>query len=1402
MIEDEKKDAALVGERIHWNDDDEAGRVSRQGERRSRRRSRSKDSLSIHRAGSRNRADPSLVLPVTYRTVSFNIEESKGKEQAELAKAKDVTTKALTDLEWHTIAPFDVEKRLTTSSTAGLSSEQAERRQREYGRNAPSPAKTHWFRTVFLYFFGGFGSILLTGCILVFVSWKPLGDPPAVANLALAIVLLAVFFIQALFNMFQDWSTSRTMSSIKNMLPEEGHVIRDGHLVDLNAADIVPGDVIKVKAGNKLPADIRLIEASSDVKFDRSVLTGESKPVAGTVDHTDTNYLETHNIGLQGTHCILGSCTGIVVATGDRTVFGRIASLTNEPKVQMTTLEKEVLNFVVIIASIMISMIAVVCIIWGAFLKKKHPDFINVPTLIVNCVSVAIAFIPEGLPISITAGLTITANLMKKNKILCKSLKTVETLGSVSVICSDKTGTLTTAKMAVSDCAVGGLNMTIENARGKFGQSKSSTHPIIQLRALAALCNASEFDAATKDAPLADRRIFGDATDQAVLRFAEFVDPSSVDYLRACWNKIYDLAFNSKNKFMIRCFSCTRTEAVPATLSKENAFNTDDVLLTIKGAPDVLVGRCSHYVSEHGETIPLNAAMRATVEQLKNKYSSQGKRCLLLARKIVKGSELPKNREMSEFEHAVTRESNTGLTLVGMVAIVDPLRHDIPHVVSTLRGAGIRIAMVTGDFALTALAIAREAGIVTSQTVDDSTTLQRYSPDDTKDSPVSHLGAIVLSGPELMSLNEHQWETLTHYEEIVFARTTPEQKLRIVREFQKGNVVAMTGDGVNDAPSLRAADVGISMGSGSDIAMEAADMVLLDTFSSIIIAVQYGRVVFDNLKKVISYLLPAGSFSEFWPVMAFVAFGLPQALSSFLMIIICCFTDCAAATMLSYEKPEADVLIRPPRNIKKDRLVNWQLILQAYGVNGVLQTFASFAMAFWYLQRQGIPFSELWFSFGKLPAGIDPDYYLAKTNEASSIYFVNLVVMQWFNLMAARTRRLSIFQHPPLFNPNTQNWYLFPAIIFSLAMAIFWLYIPPLQPVLGTTPVPVEHWFLPFAFGIFQLLLDEAPMESFPFERLPTELKIKIITFAIPSILARYVMRDSQLLLVSDPVRQDETELRRIRASCPEIKTICDQIRYLVVCSWGGRVSRLDPVRDTFGMCEPFPSKITQIPCEKGPESSEQADLPIRRMLYWTGMLVQPHLQQSYAELPFNSLPIWTRTPILKAFTMVLDTCDRIWHIESFQQHGPKTRNDTLEEEEFLSTWGASRPDIPPRIGFHGYSGGNISQGGKWPGFRYWTETKKVEFRTLTWPEVQPCAEDCPTKSSDRKHPDFIARLWINRPGESVDAEQSQYGWIEVKDPEEDDALWVEQVATTWKMVRHMMIRMDRLMDFEWHLDN
>ncbi|KAJ5719809.1 hypothetical protein N7493_007387 [Penicillium malachiteum] len=853
------------------------------------------------------------------------------------------------NIEWHTLSTEEIQKRLDVDASLGISNASAKERLQKYGANKISLLSNPWFWRVFGYLFKGFGSILM-----------PLGDPPAIANLALRIVLIAVFFIQAAFNAWQDFSSSRVMASITAVLPESCIALRGGSRVKISAVDLVPGDVLIIKAGNKIPADIRFIEASHDLSIDRSVVTGESKPIKGSTESTSDNHLETRCIGLQGTHCTSGNGLGIVVA--------------------------EVFRFVALIFIIMVSWIVILAAVWGGWLHKVHPDYINVPTLIVDCVSVGIAYIPEGLPIAVTASLSITANIMKKNKVLCKSLKSVETLGSVTVICTDKTGTLTRNRMAFTDYAVHGAMFTLDST-GEHTAIKMNDPVLRQVQAVTGLCNEGQFDTESAHALLSERRIFVDATDQAILRFSESL--GSVTELRKSWQTIFTVGFDSKNKFMIRVVK----QPVPS-----------DVVFTMKGAPDILISRCSQVLCPDGIVKSLTQADLATIKRLKDEWSSQGKRVIMLARKILKKDAMLAGPNSVEFGTQMLRQAGAGLTLVGMVGLVDPPRSEIPEVFRVLRQAQIRLSwFVTGDFGLTALAIARQCNIVTTNSIHD-------------------------------------------YPEIVFSRTTPNQKLRIVRELQsREEIVAMTGNGVNDAPALKAADIGISLSSGSDIAIEAADTVLLDSFAAIVETVRYGRVVFDNLKKTVAYLLPAGSWSEFWPVFCNLVSGIPQILSSFLMIIICCFTDCAAAVALAYETPEADVLFRPPRHPKKTRLVNWKLMFHAYAFIGMIETALSFTMAFWYLERNGIHLSDLWFKFGELPPNVTEDYYTAR----------------------------AMVQPNGTFNKQTQNLYLFPAIVFALGISVIWLYVPSLQVVLDTSGFSAEYYFLSAALGIGLLCLDE-----------------------------------------------------------------------------------------------------------------------------------------------------------------------------------------------------------------------------------------------------------------------------------------------------------------------------------------
>ncbi|KAF3931111.1 hypothetical protein ABW20_dc0107790 [Dactylellina cionopaga] len=1037
---DELDEKLAVSRRINFIDEGEGESSNDALGRRHSTLSRVSTSGSVR---ARRSIDPGVAIPIQYRSVSVAVDDTRVDYKATPKVAKKdkkgkKTAVEIAESDYHTVSLDELIRRFSSSVEQGLNADQVQRRLKEYGRNVPARPPSRWLYKLFGYFFGGFGLILLVGAILVGICYQPLGRPPAIANLALAIVIFIVFLVQAFMNFYADFSTSRVMASITDMIPDDCLVIRNGLQIKISATELVPGDIVQIKAGAKLPADVRFTEISSDAKFDRAVLTGtcslifsgclrlcsnrntapgESVPVPATLESTDRNMLETRNIGLQGTHCVSGTCLSIVIATGANTIFGRIAALAAAPNTERTTLQKEIIRFVLIIVGLMVfSNIIVICL-WAGWLRKAYPNWISVPVLIVDIVSVAIAFVPEGLPIAVVACASIISNIMRQNKILCRSLKTVETLGAVSVICSDKTGTLTKNKMFVTECSVGAENILMDEAiaemvkqerRGEDGKAAVPGNALSQLRAVAGLCNAGEFDAASMHLPLHKRKINGDATDQAVLRFSETL--GSVQELRDAWRKIYELAFNSTNKFMLRLMSVREQSAINVNIvlpeAEAKTFASDDLILFIKGAPDVLLPRCNHATSSDGSTHILDSDTLRSIEEIKDSWSRSGRRVILLARKVMKSSEIKSPVESNAIESEVLGLASNGLCLVGLVGIVDPPRDDIPYVVATLRRAGIRFFMVTGDFKLTAQAIARDCGIITVDddqiksfenlaqesisTVDSGK--NAYQPD--KHSAESSLKAIVLSGPELQEMSEAQWKDLCKYDEIVFARTTPEQKIRIVQEFQnEKKIVAMTGDGVNDAAALKKANIGIAMGGGSDIAIEAADMVLLEDFSAIVAAVRYGRVVYDNLKKTIIYLLPAGSFSEFWPVMTSVVFGIPQVLSSFLMIVICCGTDCAAAITLAYEAPEADVLLRPPRDLKKDKLVDWKLLLQAYGLIGLTETFTSFAMSFWYLQRRGIPFNALWFGFGNAIPGVSADYVTARLAEASSIYFVNLVIM-------------------------------------------------------------------------------------------------------------------------------------------------------------------------------------------------------------------------------------------------------------------------------------------------------------------------------------------------------------------------------------------------------------------------
>ncbi|KAK0207703.1 hypothetical protein IW262DRAFT_1498522 [Armillaria fumosa] len=1026
-------------------------------------------------------------IPGEFRTLNIHVEETKdGRADA---KAKSVV-KEIADLDWHELDTLEVLTRLGVSEKAGLYGPMVIRRLAQNGKNVITPPPKNLPKRIFFYIFGGFGGLLFVASIICFLSWRPIGDPnPSTANLALAVVLLLVIVIQAVFNAWQDFTTSCTMNSITAMLPVDVLVTRDGNTIKVPGPELVLGDIVHINMGCKVPADLRLIDVSSDLKFDRSILTGESNAIPATVETTNPNFMESRNIALQGTLCVGGGGLGVCVCLGDKTVFGRIAKQAASERPRRTSLESEIRRIVLIICSMALAIDIIFVILWAAWLRRDHPDFIPVPVLLINLVSVAVAFIPEGLPVCVTLSLTVIAGAMRKANILCKSLSTVESLGCVNFIASDKTGTLTQNKMTVVNVAVGDELLTVSEAKTAALTNGPAGERIKILAAIAGICNDARFDKADEGLPVEIRKVYGDATDTGLLRFSESISP--VENSRAAWVERAKVAFNSKNKFAMKLLQALPQDEPARSMPISSTDNFDvssDYVLLVKGAPEIISRRCSHIMDSRGSLGPMDDTLADRLSAIQEQFASNGQRVLLMAKKIIHGTELPTDFFVESGSFPMEDRIlalNSDLTVVGLVALIDPPKDDVKHTVTTARRAGIRFAMVTGDFSSTAAAIAQQVGIITTpmsevkyvKDLPHNASLEsvvEYEPEiDRRSSP--EMRSLVLSGSDLIGMTESQWKQALAFDEIVFARTTPQQKLQIVKKLQaEGCTVAVTGDGgnLNDSPALKQADVGVAIAGGSEVAMEAADLILLSDFSAIITGIQYGRLCFENLQKSILYLLPAGSFSELMPIFLNVLTGVPQALSNFQMIIICIFTDVSPALSMVNEKPEADLLLRRPRDRKKDRLVNWKLLLQAYCFLGLIETVTSMVGAFYFgFQRNGVSFSALWLKYGDYDA--DPALVQELTNKAQSIYFFNLVIMQWFNLLATRTRRLSLFQQNPL-GSKTRNVFIFPAMAAALTIACFFSYIPWFQKVLLTRGVKVEFYFLPIAYGIGMLFLDEA----------------------------------------------------------------------------------------------------------------------------------------------------------------------------------------------------------------------------------------------------------------------------------------------------------------------------------------
>ena len=913
--------------------------------------------------------------------------------------------------DWHRLTTDEALQAATTTSL-GLSREEAARRLAEHGPNelAQAGLKSRW--RILL---EQFTSILIVILIIAAIASAALGDYED------AIAIVAIVILNALLGFRQEYRAEQTMAALRRLATPSVRVRRDGEVREVPSRELVPGDIVLVEAGNLVPADCRIV-LSASLRVQEAALTGESEAVEKTVEALDREEVplaDRLNMLFMGTAAAYGRAEAVVVSTGMQTELGKIAGMIQGVEQEPTPLQKRLAQLGKWLA--LAALILVVIIFAQGLIRGE-----GVRIMFLTAVSMAVAAVPEGLPAIVTISLSLGAQRMLKRHALIRKLPAVETLGSVTVICSDKTGTLTENRMTVVILDVAGDEVDLHQAMkhgqcaplsfddsGKAAQLLQDKPAIALLAAGGVLCNDSTLvttavscsDGAAADAEHAELRLraIGDPTEGALVIAGAQLGLLKPE-LETAFPRVAELPFESDRKLM------TTIHKLPP----EPVYGLEELAVYLvekdvpyvaftKGALDSLL-RLSHVIWDGERVLPLDGAISARIEKANDLLAAQGMRVLAVGFRALDETALQGERSRWEQE----------LVLVGLLGMIDPARQEAREAVLTALAAGIRPVMITGDQPLTAASIAAQVGIVS----EDQAAARDFR---------------VLTGVDLERLSPG--DLASAVEDVsVYARVAPEQKLTIVQALQdRGHIVAMTGDGVNDAPALRKANIGVAMGiTGTDVAKEAADMVLLDdNFATIVAAVREGRVIYDNVRKFIKYLM-ATNVGELAVMLISPFLGMPLPLLPLQILWMNLVTDGLPGLALGFEPPERNVMKRPPHPPNESIFARGlgSHIMWAGPLMGLIALFTG------------------WF------------YWRAGDGSWQTMLFTVMTISQMFHVLAIRLDRESLFTATPRSNPL-----LYGAVLVTLLLQFALVYVPFLQDVFGTQALSAREMLIAFAIS-------------------------------------------------------------------------------------------------------------------------------------------------------------------------------------------------------------------------------------------------------------------------------------------------------------------------------------------------